>query len=111
MSLKNLVTSSIGQLRILGFLEGISFVLLIFIAMPMKYLFDSPWLVKQVGMAHGLLFVAFVVYTVIVSFDQKWGFWKITSKLLLSSIVPFGPFYAEAKILKPLHQSESNNPS
>lgn len=109
MRLKNLLNSSIGQLRILGFLEGISFVLLIFIAMPMKYLLDSPWLVKQVGMAHGLLFVGFVVYTLIVSFDKKWDFWSITSKLLLSSVVPFGPFYAEAKILKPLHQSELKN--
>jgi integral membrane protein len=50
---------NIQTLRVVGFLEGISFLLLLFIAMPMKYIFDNPILVKYVGMGHGVLFILF----------------------------------------------------
>jgi len=102
----NLINSHIGRLRIIGFLEGVSFILLVFVGMPLKYWLDSPWLVKNVGMAHGILFMLFVLYTIITSIDQKWNFFKITWKVLLSSILPFGTFYVDAKILKPLNELE-----
>lgn len=107
MDTKLLFQTAIGRLRVLGFLEGLSFVVLVFVGMPLKYFLDSPWLVKQAGMAHGLLFVAFVIYTILVSVDLKWSFSKITWKLLLSSIIPFGPFIADHKILKPLAEQDS----
>ena len=52
---------NIQTLRIIGLLEGISFLLLLFIAMPMKYMLDNPVLVKYVGMGHGVLFMLFLI--------------------------------------------------
>ena len=103
--MKNLFTTSIGGLRLLGFFEGMSWLILLFIAMPMKYFFDNPILVKHVGRWQGALFVLFVVYAVLVSFTKGWSF-KVAIKLFLASIVPFGTFWADVKILKPLAEAE-----
>lgn len=68
--------------------------ILLFIAMPLKYGFDLPEAVKIVGMAHGLLFVAYLLLLVMVKVDQNWN----TSLFIRSglvSILPFGTFYAD----------------
>jgi integral membrane protein len=98
------LTSVIGQLRIMGFLEGVSFLLLTVVGMPLKYMFDSPTMVKIVGQAHGFLFMLFVVYTIYVSIYKKWSFGKTTWKVLISSILPFGTFVVDHYILAPMHK-------
>ena len=90
---------NIKTLRWVGFLEGISFLLLLFIAMPMKYMFDNPILVKYVGMGHGVLFIAFLVVLFVVCEKQKWSL-KIFILGLIASILPFGPFVFDAKLKK-----------
>ena len=90
---------NIKTLRWVGFLEGISFLLLLFIAMPMKYLFDNPILVKYVGMGHGVLFIAFLVVLFVVCEKQKWSL-KMFILGLIASILPFGPFVFDAKLKK-----------
>ena len=90
---------NIKTLRWVGFLEGISFLLLLFIAMPMKYMFDNPILVKYVGMGHGVLFIAFLVVLFIVCEKQKWAL-KMFILGLIASILPFGPFVFDAKLKK-----------
>ena len=64
---------SIKTLRIVGFMEGISFLLLLFIAMPLKYIWDNPILVKYVGMGHGILFIVFLAVLFVVCEKQKWS--------------------------------------
>ena len=64
---------NIQTLRVVGFLEGISFLLLLFVAMPMKYIFDNPILVKYVGMGHGVLFILFLIVLFVVCEKQKWS--------------------------------------
>jgi integral membrane protein len=96
-----LIRSQLGILRILGLLEGSSLIALIFIAMPLKYVFESPLAVQVVGPIHGVLFILFVLISLTVSIAQGWSFWKTTWKVMLSSFVPFGTFYVDAKILKP----------
>jgi integral membrane protein len=91
-----LIKRSLFLLRIFAFLEGISFLLLLGIAMPMKYLYDEPSLVKSVGMAHGVLFVLYVLFLVIVHFKFKWEL-PITIKAFIASFIPFGTFYADKK--------------
>jgi integral membrane protein len=83
-------------LRIFAFFEGISFLLLLGIAMPMKYLYNDPSLVKSVGMAHGILFVLYVLFLLLVHFQYKWKL-LITIKAFIASFVPFGTFYADKK--------------
>ena len=64
---------NIQTLRVVGLLEGLSFLLLLFIAMPMKYMFDNPVLVKYVGMGHGVLFILFLIVLFAVCEKQKWS--------------------------------------
>jgi len=105
--MKQYFSTPIGRLRALGFLEGSSMLLLLFIAMPVKYLMGEPALVQSIGMLHGILFVMFVLYTLAVSMQQRWSFFRITWKVLLSSIIPFGTFYVDRKILSRLDPAEA----
>lgn len=98
----HLLKTPIGRLRLLGFLEGCSLLVLLFIAMPVKYGLGDPSLVKSVGLVHGILFVLFVIYTLTTATEFRWRFGKITWKLLLASVIPFGNFYVDRKILSNL---------
>lgn len=100
------LTTTIGRLRLLGFLEGVSLLLLIFIAMPLKYYFQDPSLVKSIGPVHGALFLLFVFNTLSVGVARQWRFWRITLKVLVACIIPFGTFYIDYKILKPIQDHE-----
>lgn len=91
----NLKTSE-GRFFAVALLEGISFLVLVFIAMPMKYLAGKPELVKQVGMAHGLLFVLFVLTLFQAATENNWG-WKKPLIGFVASLLPFGTFWFEAK--------------
>lgn len=88
---------NIQTLRFIGLLEGISFLLLLFIAMPMKYMLDNPILVKYVGMGHGVLFILFLIVLFTVCERQKWS---ITMFILglIASILPFGTFVFDRKL-------------
>lgn len=100
--MNELLKSSLGIFRIIGFLEGMSFIVLMFVAMPLKYMLNKPLAVEIVGMAHGLLFVLFVLFTLYLSITKKWNIIKITAPLLLSSVLPFGTFVADKKIISKL---------
>ena len=85
--------------RIISYLEGISYILLLFIAVPIKYYANDPSLVKHLGMPHGLLFVAYVILSLVSSKKYRWNS-KITLVVLISSVIPFGTFYVDYKYLK-----------
>jgi integral membrane protein len=89
----------IKTLRVISYLEGISYILLLFIAVPIKYYANDPSLVKLLGMPHGLLFVAFVILSFVNSKKYNWSFIK-TIVVLISSIIPFGTFYVDYKYFK-----------
>ena len=95
---------NIQTLRAVGFLEGLSFLLLLFIAMPMKYMWGNPILVEYVGMEHCILFVAFLAVLFVVCEKQKWSL-NMFVLGLIASIMPFGPFVFDHK-LKKLEQSK-----
>lgn len=94
MNLKTLL----GQLRLLAILEGISYISFA-ITMPLKYMYDIKGPNKIIGMIHGGLFIAYVIWVIINHSERKWQ-WKKTGLLLLASIVPFMTFWAEKKLLK-----------
>lgn len=89
----------IKTLRVIGFLEGISFLLLLFIAMPVKYMMGNPMLVKYVGMGHGALFILFLAILCMVCQKEKWAM-KVFFAGTLASILPFGPFVFDKKVKK-----------
>jgi integral membrane protein len=76
----------------IGFWEGISYLLLLFIAMPLKYAFGFPAAVKWMGSVHGFLFVAFMIM-LYYSFMTKVLTSKGAARAFLLSLVPFGTFY------------------
>lgn len=85
--------------RIVSFLEGVSYVLLLFIATPIKYLQDNPEYVKLLGMPHGILFMLYVVLAFVIKPEMKWNN-KTFGIVLLCSIIPFGTFYMDRKYLR-----------
>lgn len=85
--------------RIVAFLEGISYILLLFIATPIKYLANDPSYVKLLGMPHGLLFIGYVVLAFLLRTDYQWNT-KQFFIVLIASIIPFGTFYIDRKYLK-----------
>ena len=97
-----MLKSSIGRLRLLGLLEGISLLVLVGVAVPLKHLYHDPSLVRALGPVHGLLFLLFVLNTVRVGVEYQWRFAATTWKVLLACLVPFGTFYVDRKILAPL---------
>jgi integral membrane protein len=92
--------TKIGRLRLIAFLEGISLLILVGIAVPMKYAGNDPSLVKTMGPVHGLLFLLFILNTISVGIEFKWRFMETTWKVLLACIIPFGTFYIDWKILR-----------
>ena len=97
--MKNLLLTNTGRLRIIGFLEGTSLITLLFIAVPLKYIFDQPFLTRPIGTIHGALFLLFIFNTLSVGVEQNWKFKDTTWKVLLACIIPFGTFYIDNKIL------------
>lgn len=85
--------------RVLGWLEGGSFLLLLFIGMPVKYMAGNPVVVKALGMPHGILFIAYLLLANIIAEEMQWGM-KVRFHALLASTFPFGTFIFERKYLK-----------
>ena len=77
---------------LIGKVEGYSYLVLLFIAMPLKYLFHIPEFVRPVGSVHGVLFVAFMLLLALMFFKVKLSFKNSVFAFLLS-LVPFGTFF------------------
>ena len=91
--------SALKQFRIIAALEGVSFILLVALAMPLKYFYDMPTPNKIIGMVHGVLFIAYVYLLYQVASDKKWSFKKVAIAFI-ASLLPFGTFVLDAKMLK-----------
>jgi len=92
-----LLETNLKKFRLIAFIEGISFLVLLFIAMPIKYLLGEPLVVKFVGMAHGGLFILFLYLLFVAAKEYKWNI-SFISMAFISSLVPFGTFYLEKKL-------------
>lgn len=87
----------VGRLRAIGLVEGTSYLLLLLIAMPLKYLADIPEPVTMVGWAHGVLFVAYVLAVLYAAVASRLSFGLIAAALV-ASVVPFGPFLIDRRL-------------
>lgn len=84
-------------MRAIGTAEGTSFLLLLLIAMPLKYIGGNPGLVHLLGPIHGGLFLLYVVSVVAVAWILSWR-WTDVLLAFIASVVPFGPFIFEARL-------------
>ena len=78
-------------------MEGVSFLLLMFIAMPLKYLAGMPMAVKVVGWAHGILFVLFGMALLWTWIAARWPIARVTL-VFIASLLPFGPFLIDRRM-------------
>ena len=95
----SLLSTNIGRLRIVGFLEGISYLLLMGVAMPLKYIWEIPEANIGIGYGHGILFIAYCILVIPAKLEFNWNI-KITFLVLLASLLPFGTFVVDSKIFK-----------
>lgn len=96
---QQLLSTAMGRLRIIGFLEGVSYLVLLLIAMPLKYLAGQPEAVLYTGMAHGVLFVLYILLVAQVGYLHKWPFFRVLIAMA-ASLIPIGTFWIDAKYLK-----------
>jgi len=94
-------SASLKTLTLVGYLEGTSFLLLLGIAMPLKYMMGIPEGVKYLGMAHGLLFIAYIVILMGTANKVKMPLWAMPTGVI-ASVLPFGPFVFDALLKKSL---------
>ena len=90
--------TTLDKFRVVAFLEGCSFILF-GITMPLKYMMGIPKSNYIVGMAHGILFIAYIVLLGLVIIQYKWSLKKSILAFLVS-FIPFGTFYADKKIFR-----------
>ena len=90
--------------RIIALLEGVSYIVLLFIAVPIKYLLHDEFYVKMLGMPHGVLFMMYILLAFKIKNKMNWNLYGF-SLVIISSIVAFGTFYVDSRYLR------SNNKS
>jgi integral membrane protein len=100
--LVEIVHSSLKHFRIIALSEGVSFLVLLFVAMPLKYLADKPMAVKYVGWVHGGLFVLYVLLGLRAAKSEGWTF-KFCVVAFVASLLPFGTFVLDRKLRLNVH--------
>lgn len=88
---------TIKRLRVLGYLEAFSWLLLLFIAMPLKYIWEQPLMVRYVGWAHGILFILYCLHLLLAKPVLRWSFAKMATGGV-AAFLPFGTLWFDRKI-------------
>lgn len=102
------IMSYINKFRLVSLLEGVSFLLLLFVAMPLKYQMGVPQAVTVMGWAHGLLFIAYVSMAMNLSNRQGWS-GMFSTMVVLAGMVPFACFFLEKRLKKEVPQEALQN--
>jgi integral membrane protein len=92
-------TTLLGRFRAVALLEGVSFLVLLFIAMPLKYFADMPLAVRVTGMAHGVLFIAYAALVALLFARGTFSFMRAAWAMLMS-LVPFGTFLLDRQLAR-----------
>lgn len=95
-----MLKTEIGRLRVIAFIEGVSFLVILFVTMPLKYIAELGEPNKIIGMLHGVFFFLYILAVIQVKISYDWD-WKKTLLSSIASIIPFGTFWADAKYFKP----------
>jgi integral membrane protein len=90
-------SSPVARVRTIGRIEGVSFLVLLGIAMPLKHLADRPMAVTYVGWAHGVLFIGLALVTLMALLDKQLSF-KQCCMVAIASLLPFGPFFIDRRL-------------
>ncbi|MEK7322456.1 MAG: DUF3817 domain-containing protein [Pseudomonadota bacterium] len=88
---------NLNTFRIISMIEGLSFLVLLFIAMPAKYHFGYPQAVSVAGLGHGLLFMLFIFMSLVMSQRHAWGD-RYTLLVMVAGVLPFGCLFLEKSL-------------
>jgi integral membrane protein len=94
-----MLRTPVGRLRALGMIEAVSFLVLLGIAMPLKYFANLPEAVRVVGWVHGILFIGFFFALMLARDTMQWSL-RWTALVLLAALLPFGPFVIDGRLRK-----------
>ena len=92
-----MLNKNVQRFRLINTIEGYSYLILLFIAMPLKYILGIAIAVKIAGMLHGVLFVGLVLLMIPAFLEAKWKF-KCNVLFFIASLIPFATFYTSKKI-------------
>ncbi|MCH7228296.1 DUF3817 domain-containing protein [Haloferula sp. A504] len=92
-----LLSHPVGRVRLVGWIEGVSYLLLLGIAMPLKYFAGIPEAVKVVGWAHGVLFIGLALLVAIAWLGKRLSF-KDSALVMIAALLPFGPFFIDKRL-------------
>ena len=92
-----MINNKTNHFKIINLLEGISFLALLFVAMPIKYQLGEPMAVTIVGWTHGILFIAYIVSANAVAQQYKWPE-KETFKIMIAGMIPFAFLFVNKKL-------------
>lgn len=92
-----MLKNALKQFRFMGIIEGSSLLVLLFIAMPLKYFFDMPEVVSVVGAIHGGLFTVYILAIVYATFAVRWPF-RFTIGAVAVAFIPFGNFILDRRL-------------
>jgi integral membrane protein len=101
-----MMSTPLGRLRLLGLLEGVSCLVLFLVAMPLKYAAGNPVLIFPVGMAHGVLFMAYIGAAAWVAKVRKWPLSRL-AVAFAAAFVPFGTFVFDASLRREQQAEQS----
>ncbi len=89
----------------MAWVTGVLLLVLVFVAVPMKYVGDDPRLVHIVGVMHGWLYMAYLVAAFLVAYQLRWPLRRMIL-LLLAGTIPFASFYAERRVVRDVKPNE-----
>ena len=89
--------NTVYRLRMVGMAEGASYIALLGIAMPLKYMMDMPLAVRIVGSIHGALFILYLIALLQAWVDRSWKL-GMAAKVFIACLLPFGPFVIDAQL-------------
>ena len=91
--------NTLNRFRSIAILEGVSFLLLLFIAMPLKYFLGMPFAVKYIGWAHGLLFIIYMILLLQCAGVYNWSL-KRNAWAFIAAFLPFATFILDRQLAK-----------
>jgi len=94
-----MLTTTVGRLRAAGMVEAVSFLLLVGVAMPLKYFAGMPLAVRFAGWTHGLLFLVFGMCLLVAQGERQWPL-RWTAMIFVAALLPFGPFVIDRRLQK-----------
>lgn len=92
-----MLQTPIGRFRLMGFIEGLSLLVLLFLAMPLKYFAGMPEMVSVVGALHGAFFISYLFVIAYTTYKIRWSFVWIFSAVLVA-FIPFGNIILDSKL-------------